>query len=88
MRTTVDLPDDLMRRLKIAAASRGLKLKQLIADLIEQGLAQRSSRRAQREPLPEFTPSLGRDIPVFTSEQMEAILLREEMIEKGLDRPA
>jgi len=34
MRTTVDLPDDLMRRAKSEAALRGRKLK----DLIEEGL--------------------------------------------------
>ncbi|MGH9554173.1 MAG: hypothetical protein ACRD3W_32650 [Terriglobales bacterium] len=34
MRTTVDLPDDLYRRAKAAAAMRGLKLK----DLVKEGL--------------------------------------------------
>jgi hypothetical protein len=34
MRTTVDLPDDLFRRAKAAAALRGQKLK----DLVEEGL--------------------------------------------------
>jgi hypothetical protein len=34
MRTTVDLPDELFRRAKSAAALRGIKLK----DLVEEGL--------------------------------------------------
>ena len=38
MRTTLDLPDPLMRRVKIKAASEGKKLKEVMAELIEAGL--------------------------------------------------
>jgi hypothetical protein len=38
MRTTLDLPDPLMRRVKIRAASEGRKLKEIISDLLEKGL--------------------------------------------------
>lgn len=38
MKTTLDLPDPLMRRVKIRAASEGRKLKELIAILLEEGL--------------------------------------------------
>lgn len=38
MRTTLDLPDPLMRRVKIRAASEGRKLKEVIADLLEKGM--------------------------------------------------
>jgi len=34
MKTTLDLPDPLMRRVKIRAASEGRKLKEVIADLL------------------------------------------------------
>jgi len=39
MKTTLDLPDPLMRRVKIRAATRGRKLKEEIADLLEKGMA-------------------------------------------------
>jgi plasmid stability protein len=39
MRTTLDLPDPLMRRVKIRAASEGRKLKDLVAELIESSLS-------------------------------------------------
>ena len=39
MRTTVDLPDELLRQVKARAALEGLKLKELIARYIAQGLA-------------------------------------------------
>jgi Ribbon-helix-helix protein, copG family len=38
MRTTLDLPDPLLRQLKSRAALEGTTLKQLIRDAIERGL--------------------------------------------------
>lgn len=40
MRTTLDLPDPLMRRIKVKAAQEDRKLKDLVAELLEAGLAQ------------------------------------------------
>ncbi len=39
MKTTLDLPDDLMRAVKIRAAERNIKLKQLVADALRAALA-------------------------------------------------
>ena len=38
MRTTLDLPDDLLRQLKAQAALEGTTLKQLVLTLIERGM--------------------------------------------------
>jgi len=38
MKTTLDLPDPLMRQVKIRAASEGRKLKDIIAELLEKGM--------------------------------------------------
>ena len=38
MRTTLDLPDETFRQLKVQAALRGLKLKELVTQFIERGL--------------------------------------------------
>ena len=46
MKTTVDLPDDLMTEVKIEAAVRRRKLKELIPDLLRAGLAADRERRA------------------------------------------
>jgi len=40
MRTTIDLPDPLFREVKSTAASRGLKLKEFIADSLRAALKQ------------------------------------------------
>ncbi len=53
MRTTVDLPDDLFRRAKITAASRGQKFK----DLVEEGLRRVLGETGGAERPPE-PPSL------------------------------
>jgi len=39
MKTTIDLPPDLVRSLKIRAVNEGRKLKDLAADLLHRGLA-------------------------------------------------
>ncbi len=40
MRMTIDLPDPLFRNVKATAASRGLKLKEFIADALRSALDQ------------------------------------------------
>lgn len=53
MRTTVDLPDPLFKRVKSAAALRGLKLRQFVADALEQALAtDRPAPKRHRVKLP------------------------------------
>jgi len=39
MKTTLDLPDDLVRAVKLRASQEGRKLKDAFADLLRQGLA-------------------------------------------------
>jgi len=40
MKTTLELPDELMRAVKVKAAATDRKLKDVLADLIARGLAQ------------------------------------------------
>jgi plasmid stability protein len=39
MKTTLDLPDDLVKRVKLRAIQDGRKLKEAVADLLRKGLA-------------------------------------------------
>jgi len=39
MKTTIDLPDGLMKRIKLRAVRDGRKLKDAVADLLRKGLA-------------------------------------------------
>jgi hypothetical protein len=40
MRTTVDLPDDLLKRAKIAAVRRGTSLRELVGTALERELSE------------------------------------------------
>jgi len=81
MKTTLDLPDDLMREVKIRAARDSRKLKDTVADLLRRGLSQRrsESRVRSRVTLPivecahEAAP--GEEM---TPERVAEILLAEE----------
>jgi hypothetical protein len=51
MKTTLDLPDDLMREVKIRAVHEHKKLKDAIAEFIRKGMAV-SKTRAAKIPKP------------------------------------
>ena len=91
MRTTIDIPDELLRRAKSTAALRGLKLKDLVAAFIEEGLRDSiptTASRGQARKLPEFIKRSGSTIPSLDSHKIEAILLQEELVNSGSDRPS
>jgi len=50
MKTTLELPDDLMRRIKLRAVHRNRRLKDEIAQLLEAGMAQAPAPEAPRKP--------------------------------------
>ncbi|OGB53978.1 MAG: hypothetical protein A2503_08790 [Burkholderiales bacterium RIFOXYD12_FULL_59_19] len=52
MRTTLDLPDDTFRQLKAQAALNGMKLKELVTQLIQRGLA-----AGVTAPMPDQPPA-------------------------------
>jgi len=81
MRTTLDLPDDLMREVKIRAVKENRKLKEAIADLLRRGLSQRRSeprvRRRVTLPIVECSHEAGPG-EEMTPERVASILLEEE----------
>lgn len=44
MKTTLELPDELMRAVKVRAANEGRRLKEVVADLLRRGLAADATR--------------------------------------------
>lgn len=50
MKTTLELPDDLMRRIKLRAVHRNRKLKDEIALLLEAGMAHAAAPEAPARP--------------------------------------
>ena len=67
MKTTLDLPDGLMRQVKLRAVHDGRKLKDTVAELLRKGLA------ADEEHAPASDPSIVRDektrLPVIQCKQ-------------------
>ncbi len=57
MKTTLELPDPLMREVKIRAAQTDRKLKDVIAELIARGLAE--ERQEPRPAQPDLTQFIG-----------------------------
>ena len=63
MKTTLELPDPLMRQVKIRAASQGRKLKDVVTELIQRGLEFSGRQKAQTTPVIEQDKKRG--LPVL-----------------------
>jgi hypothetical protein len=70
MKTTLDLPDDLMHEVKIRAVHERKKLKDAIAELIRKGIV--ASQRASERPMPKPVRLRGGFVP--TTEDIEAAI--------------
>ena len=80
MRTTFDLPDDLMRRAKIAAVRRGSTLRDLVAEALRRLLADQSPperRRMTRAPI-NLPP--GHTIPVRSNAEIAQLFEQEDVV--------
>jgi hypothetical protein len=82
MKTTLDLPDELMRAVKIRAVEENQRLKQTIAELLRRGLDQQRGTPAEvvrrvELPLVECAHD-ARPGEEMTPERVAEILLREE----------
>lgn len=80
MRTTLNLPDDLMRAVKVRAAQNNSKLQDMIAALLRKGLELESHvPRGSRVKLPLIqcvhSPQPGQEL---TPERVAALLLEQE----------
>ncbi|HKH45634.1 MAG TPA: antitoxin [Thermoanaerobaculia bacterium] len=82
MKTTLDLPEDLVREVKIRAVQENRKLKDTVADLLRRGLArerglQATVRRRLKLPLVECVHE-ARPGEEMTPERVANVLLEEE----------
>ena len=89
MKTTIDLPDNLVRQLKLRAVREGRKLKDLTAELLREGLSAPAAPKTPRQPvvvkhkktgLPVIvcrrTPPPGEEL---TPEKIADLLLEQEV---------
>jgi plasmid stability protein len=74
MKTTLDLPDDLVKQVKLRAVKEGRKLKDAVADLLRKGLVMDSHADADE---PVITTDKKTGLPVI--ECKHAATPRDEM---------
>jgi hypothetical protein len=82
MKTTLDLPDDLVREVKIHAVHENRKLKDAVADLLRRGLSQKhgmlvTPQRRLKLPLVECAHG-ARPEEEMTPERVAEVLLEDE----------
>lgn len=82
MKTTVELPDELMRVVKIRAVNEGRRLKDLMAELVWRGLAENSESPPRaparvRVPLVQCVHA-ARPEDEMTPDRVALILSQEE----------
>lgn len=82
MRTTIDLPDPLFRRIKAKAALEGTSLKRLITRYVERGLEMRDTdtpaSKPARSPIPLIRPATGKPLPALSNADIHAILDQQD----------
>ncbi len=76
MRTTLDLPDLLLREVKARAAMEGIKLKDYFARLVEAALQHPSlaSSEPKRSPAPVLKRKAARPMPALSNAQLNALM--------------
>lgn len=50
MKTTIDLPEELVRQMKLRAVNEGRKLKEVAAEVFRQGLMQTGGKSLAKDP--------------------------------------
>jgi hypothetical protein len=87
MRTTIELPDELLRQLKVRAALDGVTLKELVTRYVADGLAQGmraddggfdAPTTRRRGDLPITIPARGRNITALSNAELEVLLDGED----------
>jgi hypothetical protein len=84
MKTTIDLPPDLVREMKLLAVYEGRKLKEVAVDLLKRGLVAASSSPPVFAPkkttidLPLFPSS--KTAPAFRMNTAELLALEQETL--------
>ncbi|TLY65811.1 MAG: hypothetical protein E6K35_08150 [Gammaproteobacteria bacterium] len=79
MRTTFDLPDELVKRAKITAVKRGSTLRDLVAEALRRLLADQAA--PQRKRMTEAPVKLppGHTIPLLSNTEIARMFAQEDI---------
>lgn len=70
MRITLDLPDELMKRAKIAATQRGSSLRDLVTEALHRVLNEEPMPQRRRMTQPPIKLPPGHTIPVLSNREI------------------
>jgi hypothetical protein len=79
MRTTLDLPEDLMKRAKIAAVKRGSTLRDLVAEGLRRLLAEQAGPERKRMTEAPIKLAPGHTIPIRSNSELASIFEQEDI---------
>lgn len=81
MRTTLDLPEELLRQAKIAAVQRGSTLRDLVAAALRRELVMTDKNETERPPFPAI--HLAEDAPLLkmSVQDIKAVIARDDEAE-------
>lgn len=93
MKTTLDLPDELIREAKLRAVMQGRTLKDLVADFLRQGLGIAPSVPSALLPPGSMVEIAANGLPVIrcrpnakaSTASLEALLTLEQLAQTELD---
>jgi hypothetical protein len=78
MRSTFDLPDDLLKRAKIAAVKRGSTLRDLVAEALRRLLAEQSAPERKRMTDAPVRLPPGHTIPIRSNSEIAKLFEQED----------
>lgn len=78
MKTTLDLPGDLVREIKLRAVHEGSKLKDTVADLLRKGLRDHATKGGAKPSRVKLPLVRCRRAAELTPDQVAAALLKQE----------
>jgi hypothetical protein len=79
MRSTFDLPDDLLKRAKIAAVKRGSTLRDLVAEALRRLLAEQSAPERKRMTDAPVRLPTGHTIPIRSNSEIAKLFEQEDI---------
>jgi len=79
MRSTFDLPDDLMKRAKIAAVKRGSTLRDFVAEALRRLLADQAAPERKRMTEAPVRLPPGHTIPVRSNSEIAKMFEQEDV---------
>lgn len=86
MKTTIDLPDDLLRAVKIRAAQQGCTLRELVSEYIASGLATPPGQeQPQRNAVAFPVIPTAADAPLATMTRAQIVAFEHEALTEDDD---